>query len=262
MKGAFVLLVALALGLAAGLGYAWGVNPVSYTDTSPASLRDDFRSDYLTLVASAYDATGDLPRARARLALFAYADPSPALAALAQQRLAQGWPEAEARALARLAADLQGPPAPSSGSPASPPAAVRTPTPTRTATPVPSPAPTRTPTSTPGAPFRLLAQDPVCDPDLGQPLLQVEVVDAAGLPVPGAEVRVVWDTGQDHFFSGLKPDLGVGYGDFTLAPGITYTVQLVDSDQPVTGLTAGECVADDGTRYAGSWLLRFQQPSR
>jgi hypothetical protein len=102
----------------------------------------------------------------------------------------------------------------------------------------------------------------VCDTDLGQPLLQVEVVDAAGQPVPGAEVRVVWDTGQDHFFTGLKPDLGVGYGDFTLTPGVTYTVQLVDSDQPVTGLTSGECEAADGSRYAGSWLLRFQQPTR
>ena len=262
MKGALALLVAVALGLAAGLGYAWGVNPVSYTDTSPASLRDDFRADYLTLVASAYDATGDLPRARARLALFAYADPSPLLAALAQQRLGQGWPEAEARALARLSADLQAQAPPASESQASPPTAAGTPTPTRTVTPVPSPAPTRTPTSTPGAPFRLLAQDEVCDTDLGQPLLQVEVVDAAGQPVPGAEVRVVWDTGQDHFFTGLKPDLGVGYGDFTLTPGVTYTVQLVDSDQPVTGLTSGECEAADGSRYAGSWRLRFQQPTR
>jgi len=262
MKGALALLVAVALGLAAGLGYAWGVNPVSYTDTSPASLRDDFRADYLTLVASAYDATGDLPRARARLALFAYADPSPLLAALAQQRLGQGWPEAEARALARLSADLQAQAPPASESQASPPTAAGTPTPTRTVTPVPSPAPTRTPTSTPGAPFRLLAQDEVCDTDLGQPLLQVEVVDAAGQPVPGAEVRVVWDTGQDHFFTGLKPDLGVGYGDFSLTPGVTYTVQLVDSDQPVTGLTSGECEAADGSRYAGSWRLRFQQPTR
>ena len=262
MKGALALLVTLALGLAAGLGYAWGVNPVSYTDTSPASLRDDFRADYLTLVASAYDATGDLPRARARLALFAYADPSPLLAALAQQRLGQGWPEAEARALARLSADLQAQAPPASESQASPPTAAGTPTPTRTVTPVPSPAPTRTPTSTPGAPFRLLAQDEVCDTDLGQPLLQVEVVDAAGQPVPGAEVRVVWDTGQDHFFTGLKPDLGVGYGDFSLTPGVTYTVQLVDSDQPVTGLTSGECEAADGSRYAGSWLLRYQQPTR
>ena len=63
MKGALALLVALALGLAAGLGYAWGVNPVSYTDTSPASLRDDFRADYLTLIAVAYDA-GGAPKVR------------------------------------------------------------------------------------------------------------------------------------------------------------------------------------------------------
>jgi hypothetical protein len=107
MKGALLLLAALALGITAGLYYAWGVNPVSYTDTSPGSLRDDFRADYLTLIASAYDATGDIQRARARVALFAYADPGPVLAALAQQRLAQGWPEGEARALARLAADCK-----------------------------------------------------------------------------------------------------------------------------------------------------------
>jgi hypothetical protein len=97
---------------------------------------------------------------------------------------------------------------------------------------------------------------------MGRPLLQVIVVDAADQPVPGSEVRVVWDTGQDHFFTGLKPDLGVGYGDFEMSPGVTYTVQLVDSDQPVTGLTPGECTAADGTHYPGSWLLRFQQPER
>jgi hypothetical protein len=262
VKGFLPLLAALALGIAAGLYYAWGVNPVSYTDTAPASLREDFRADYLTLIAAAYDATGDLPRARARLALFAYADPAPILSALAQQRLAQGWPEAEARALARLAADLQGQTASTpvavsaSSTPAGPP------TPTHTLTPVPRPAPTRTPTSTPGAPFRLLDRQEVCDERLGRPLLQVVVADAAGQPVPGSEVRVLWDTGQDHFFTGLKPDLGVGYGDFEMTPGVAYTVQLVDSDQPVTGLTPGECTAADGTTYPGSWLLRFQQPTR
>jgi hypothetical protein len=262
MKGFLLLLGALVLGMAAGLYYAWGVNPVSYTDTAPASLREDFRADYLTLIAAAYDATGDLPRARARLALFGYAAPAPILSALAQQRLAQGWPEAEARALARLAADIQGEAgstpsaADASSTPAGPP------TPTRTPTPIPTPAPTRTPTSTPGAPFRLLDREQVCDEALGRALLQVVVVDAAGQPVPGSEVRVVWDTGEDHFFTGLKPDLGVGYGDFEMTPGVTYTVQLVDSDQPVTGLTPGECTAPDGTPYAGSWLLRFQQPAR
>jgi len=180
MKGFLPLLAALALGIAAGLYYAWGVNPVSYTDTSPAALREDFRYDYLTLIASAYDVTGDLPRARARLALFAYADPAPVLSALAQQRLAQGWPEAEARALARLAADIQGETVATPGSVGPSPTPAGTPTPIRTLTPVPSPAPTRTPTSTPGAPFRLLDREQVCDDALGRSLLQVEVVDAAG----------------------------------------------------------------------------------
>jgi hypothetical protein len=46
-----------------------------------------------------------------------------------------------------------------------------------------------------------------------------------------------------------------------MTPGITYTVQLSDSDQPVTGIASGSCTASDGTAYPGSWSLRFIQPS-
>jgi len=46
----------------------------------------------------------------------------------------------------------------------------------------------------------------VCDASLSPPLIQVEALDAQGAPVPGAEVLIVWDEGQDHFFTGLKPE--------------------------------------------------------
>ncbi len=266
--GVITFLAAL-IGLAGGLYYAWQISPVSYTDTAPSSLRSDFKADYLALVASAYATTGDVSRAQSRLLVFADTDMPGSLAALAQQRLAQGWPEAEARALAQLAAALStgkaasgSPPPVALVSPSGSPPGLGTPTPTRTQTPFPSPVPTRTPTPTPGAPFRLVSRDKVCDTKLTQPLLEVDVADAAGQPVPGIEVRVVWDNGQDHFFTGLKPEIGIGYGDFTMTPGVTYSLQLAESDQPVTGLSAEDCTGVDGKTYPGSWHLRFEQPPR
>jgi hypothetical protein len=263
-----LMFLAAIIGLAGGLYYAWQISPVSYTDTAPSSLRADFKADYLALVASAYAGSGDVSQAQSRLLVFADPDMPGTLAALAQQRLAQGWPEAEARSLAQLAAALStgkassgSPPGPLAlVTPSGPAAGLGTPTATRTQTPFPSPAPTRTPTPTPGAPFRLASRDKVCDPKLTQPLLEVDVTDAAGQPVPGIEVRVVWDSGQDHFFTGLKPEIGIGYGDFTMTPGITYSLQLADSDQPVTGLSAEDCTGVDGKTYPGSWHLRFEQP--
>lgn len=267
-RDAVLTFVMALIGVAAGLYYAWQISPVSYTDTSPSSLRADFKADYLALVASAFATTGDLSRAQSRLLVFADPNMPGTLSELAQQRLAQGWPEADARAMAQLAAVLSSGKA-SPGSTSLPAASVppggstgtpRPPTATRTQTPFPSPAPTRTPTPTPGAPFRLVSRDRVCDPKLSQPLLEVDVFDASGQPVPGIEVQVVWDSGQDHFFTGLKPEIGIGYGDFTMAPGVTYSLQLADSDQPVTGLSAEDCPGIDGKTYPGSWHLRFEQP--
>jgi hypothetical protein len=100
----------------------------------------------------------------------------------------------------------------------------------------------------------------VCDQQLAEPLIQVRVLDASGNEVPGAEILVVWDTGQDRFFTGLKPELGEGYADFTMTPGTTYTVQLAQADIPVTGIQSEECTNEEGDTFAGSWLLVFVQP--
>jgi hypothetical protein len=262
-RGALLpFILAVALGMAGGLYYSWVINPVEYIDTAPASLREDYKSDYLALIASAYASSSDLTRARVRLA--AIPDPNPAgtLSQLAQTRLAQGKPESEARALALLAAALGEQPTPQTSATAhtetpSPFPTGPTPTPTFTR---PPPA-THTATATPGAPFELLEKEKVCDSDFPAPLIQIEVIDAAGRPVPGVEIKVVWDTGQDHFFTGLKPELGGGYADFTMTAGVFYTLQLVESETPVTGLISEECIEDEGVSFPGSWRLTFQQPA-
>ncbi len=338
-RGPWYLLTGLLLGLILGVAYTWLVQPVEYINTSPASLREDFKDRYRALIASAYMVNNDLVRARARLELLQDDDLYQALAGQAQRTLAEGRSPEEARALGVLAVAIGQPPAgpgsgglpTSSGTPADSPAASPSPsmpestlsptvavtstqvstgtqaapletlaasamtttvtttvtmtaplvvsptvtvqfsgtlaptvTPrlaiTRTPTRTPTPLPTRTPTPTQGAPFVLDSLRQVCDPQLTVPLLQVEALDAARDPVFGVEVLVQWPGGQDHTFTGLKPEIGPGYGDFTMTPGVVYLVQIAGGGQPVPDLTAPECEDSGGARYWGSWRLLFVQP--
>lgn len=135
-----------------------------------------------------------------------------------------------------------------------------TPTQTPTRTPTFVPLPTRTMTPTPSAPFVLDTRETVCDPNLGEPQIQVETFDQQGQPVPGVEIVVNWQGGEEHFYTGLKPELGLGYADFTMTPDISYNLRLAEGGQPITDLTAPECALSSGERYWGAWRLTFVQP--
>ena len=63
----FILVVAVGIGL--GLFYGWVIDPVKYVDTTPDSLRIDYKSDYVLMVAEAYNNEHDLGQAVSRLAL-------------------------------------------------------------------------------------------------------------------------------------------------------------------------------------------------
>jgi hypothetical protein len=147
-----------------------------------------------------------------------------------------------------------------------PQATAGTPSVTRTvrasATPPPTGTalPTRTATPTQGAPFVLDTQELVCNPNLEQALIQVEVFDSANQPVPGVEVVVNWDGGENHFFTGFKPEISLGYTDFAMTPGVVYTLRLADGGQIIPGLTPTECESPSGDRYWGAWKLVFVQP--
>ena len=62
-------LVAIAVGVGLGLYYGWAVSPVAYVDTAPNTLREDYKADYVLMVAEAYQGDGDLTSARRSLAL-------------------------------------------------------------------------------------------------------------------------------------------------------------------------------------------------
>lgn len=61
-------LIALLLGVAAGLFYGWVLNPVEYVDIAPQSLRVDYKTDYVLMVAESYQVDHDMGLAVRRLA--------------------------------------------------------------------------------------------------------------------------------------------------------------------------------------------------
>jgi hypothetical protein len=95
----------LVLGVALGLVLGWLVWPIQYTETDPALLRDDYRRDYVIMIATIYASDGDLTAARQRLAHLG-SDNRDYLLDLTAELVASGQDESVTRPLARLSADL------------------------------------------------------------------------------------------------------------------------------------------------------------
>jgi hypothetical protein len=289
------VLLALLVGLGLGLGYAWVISPPAITDATPLSLRADFKDQYRSAIAAAYAATGNLPRARARLALLEDTDAVQTLNAQAQRMLAgsEGGERSEqADQIAALAlvlgeesneAPVSTPTAEISdpleavatltfGPPPSEPPLIATEAPesieTSSATEtqpaeavsVPTSRPTRTATPEPGEPFTLTGQETVCDPNLPDGLLQVFVLNSNRRQLAGIEIAITWDGGEEQFFTGLKPELGNGYADYMMTLQKTYTVQLAGGSDVALGITPPTCQTAAGATFFGSIKLTFQQP--
>jgi hypothetical protein len=299
MKNFLLGLCGLALGIGLGLGIAWWLLPVKYIDTTPATLRTDFKDEYRLLIAQAYTANPDLLRARARLGVLGDTDPVKSLGGQVQRTAPeyvqlltdfstalQTEPTQPAPA-PRLTTEL---PSPTTGLPvltASPtprdadglPTPVETATvfspatatpeslPTLTETPMPlptlvifsTPRPSPTSTPTPGAPFQLVTQATFCEPT--QPgLLQVYLTDSSNRPAAGVELVITWQGGEEHFFTGLKPDLGYGYADYRMTDKTEYALSLSAGSTRVTGLSAPICLDTGGKAFPGGLRLELRQP--
>jgi hypothetical protein len=59
---------AVLLGLAAGMVYGWVISPVEYLDTTPSTLRYDYRTDYVLMVAEIFESNQDADLALHQLA--------------------------------------------------------------------------------------------------------------------------------------------------------------------------------------------------
>jgi hypothetical protein len=280
--------------MGAGLAYAWIISPPNLTDTAPVTLRSDFKDQFRVAIAASYAATGNLPRAQARLELLGSDDLTNTLNAQAQREIANGqFKQADQLAALAVALDSGGaspvqntptieifeqvqdteePDITPFPSPADIPfdiTGTTEPQPliseTQFITPVANPStatprPTQTALPTQGAPFRLTAIDTICDTNLPKNLLQVIVYDSNRRQLAGIKVIVTWDIDGEEFFTGLKPELGNGYADFVMTPGKSYAVQLGIGSEIATEITPPNCQADNGASFNGGYKLTFQQP--
>lgn len=98
--------VGIAVGIALGVGIGWGLWPVTYTNTSPAALRADYRDEYVLMIATAYEVDGDRQAAHDRLALLDSAEPAAPVVDLAERLIEQGGRERDIVRLAELARAL------------------------------------------------------------------------------------------------------------------------------------------------------------
>ena len=57
----------ILLGVTGGLLFGWYVSPSPMGEVSPSSLRSDYRTDYVLMVAEIYDVEKDLGKASQRL---------------------------------------------------------------------------------------------------------------------------------------------------------------------------------------------------
>ena len=96
----------VVIGLALGLAVGWWFWPVQYTNTRPDVLRQDYRDDYITMVATAYEIEQDLQLARARLELLDPDAPSAPVTDLAERLVEAGGSAMDIARLQRLAWEL------------------------------------------------------------------------------------------------------------------------------------------------------------
>ncbi len=114
----FRLIAGLIIGLGVGLIYGWVLRPVEYVDTSPDTLREDYRTDYVLMVAEAYAGDGDLDLAQIRLAALGPQPPVDIVVEAIDYAVKQNFSRPDLETLNRLAIQLRAiPPSPEIGGP-------------------------------------------------------------------------------------------------------------------------------------------------
>ena len=286
MKPWSVLIIGLILGLAAGLLYTWVISPPEYYDTYPPLLDKPYRTEWIQMTVLAYGAEGNWNRTQLRLQGLSEADIRPIAASALDQAVAVGRPLVTLQRMAKLAASygIDTPavhiytgeegtvptPAPTATTKAVPPTSAPTATaipPTNTPIPVPTLTVT-TSTTPPLSEFHIVSQTLTCtiQPQIAVSLTLSHTItvrrreEVEWLPLPGREVWLLWEDGADHAVTGFNPEMGLGYADFTVAPGRVYKLYIdVPRGVPVSTIQVEPCTASEGEGWISRLLVLLEQ---
>jgi hypothetical protein len=100
-------LLAIAIGGLIGVVYGWFINPVEYTDTAPAKMRVDYKTDYVLMVSEAFKKDGDTALAVERLAFLGGKSPDVVVFEAITFGEEKGYTEADLSLMKELADELE-----------------------------------------------------------------------------------------------------------------------------------------------------------
>jgi hypothetical protein len=101
------IVLALVVGIVIGIAYGWYVDPVDYFNTTPDTLRADFKADYVLMTAEAFQVEQDPGLAARRLAIFGTRSASGLAADGLAYARAHGFSDAEIAIMQELVTALQ-----------------------------------------------------------------------------------------------------------------------------------------------------------
>ena len=99
--------LALLAGVGIGLAYGWVIDPVDFFDLTPDTLRADYKSDLVLMVAEAYHAEQDPGLAARRLAIFGTQSPSAIASSGLTYARANGFSDADIDLIQELVTAMQ-----------------------------------------------------------------------------------------------------------------------------------------------------------
>lgn len=99
--------IAIIIGITLGLLYGWVVDPIEYTDVPPNILREDYRVDYVLMVAEAYQNEVDPETAVRRLAILGSESPATITVSALEYANHNGFTQDEILALQNLLTAVQ-----------------------------------------------------------------------------------------------------------------------------------------------------------
>lgn len=274
------VLLGLVLGIAGGLIYTWGFDPIEEFDTQPWQLTEADRAQYIVAVMLDYSHNADLSLATQRLAALrlprdfiqevadvactltteGYANNSSGLRAVRAMMTFYQLQGRSGCADSLILADVTASPQVVLIEPPTPtltPPVTKTPTPEAVDRVGGTPTAFIVPTSPPQSDFEI-ANIPTACSEARPGLIEVQVVDFNGQGIPGQLVRVTWDGGTSVFATGLKPERGAGYADFQMEPGLSYVVDMPGRADPSQPLTATSCPLEGGGRSIITYRVVFR----
>ena len=102
----FRFFIAILIGCGLGLLYGWVISPVEYVNTTPDTLKIDYTTDYVLMVAEAYSSERDLAKAVTRLAALGSEMPAEIVGQAILFAESQGYTDADVALMRGLARDL------------------------------------------------------------------------------------------------------------------------------------------------------------